>query len=184
MEPAATADQGHDGPSVDDPRPAPSAKPDAASPLDQLKERRRKLQEERDPLMLDIPGYGGRLVAGYKVLDWEVIKGIRDKGADMARANDQNAELKVTIDTIAAACVGIFLSEDGKTTPLNETLAEFGDDPVLYDNRLAKALGIDTDRVRVVIREIFPTDLSIFSHLEEISRWMEFENSEVDEDFS
>lgn len=173
-----------DGPSVDAPAPKPpSAKP-ASNRLDSLKEKRRKVRQKRDPLKLEIPEYGGELVAAYRVLDWEEMARLREKGNEMAAANDLEAELKVTCDTIAAACVGFFTTDDeGKPMPLNETEDEFGDQPILYDSRLARILEIDTDKVRILIREMFPTDLSIIAHLAEISRWMESNRASDDSDF-
>src|SRR4051812_42606756 len=103
MEPGATP-EGHDGPSVDDTKPVqPSAKP-AANRLDRLKEKRRKVNEKREPLKLQIPEYGDELVAAYRVLEFEELKKLNDKGREMAAANDPRAELKITCDTIAAAC--------------------------------------------------------------------------------
>lgn len=162
--------------------PAPAAK--AVSPLDRLKERRRKAQEERDPLDLDIPGYGGELVARYRVLSFEEMEKLQERGGKMAQVADKEAELKITMDTIAAACVGIFLREDDKLRPLNEVDAKFGDEPVRYDERLAEAVGVDSEgKVRVLIRRMFPTELSILAHLQRISNWMEGVNDVDDRDF-
>jgi hypothetical protein len=183
MEPGAKPAPDLDGPSVHD-APTPQGAKPAETQLDRLKERRRKVRETRDPLQLEIPEYGGELVAAYRVLGWEEMTKLREKGNQMAAANDPEAELKVTMSTIAAACVGFYVrQDDGDLKPLNETVESFGDEPVRYDSRLAEALGIDTDRVWVVIREMFPTDLSIISHLAEISRWMESSRSEDDADF-
>jgi hypothetical protein len=164
------------------PTPAPAAK--AVSQLDRLKERRRRAREEREPLDLDIPGYGGELVARYRVLSFEEMEKLQDRGGKMARAADIEVELKITMDTIAAACVGIFLREDGKLRPLNEVDAKFGDEPVRYDERLAEAVGVDSEgKVRILIRRMFPTELSIIGHLQRVSNWMSGVNDADDEDF-
>ena len=182
METGATPGSGHDGPSVDDPTRKDAAKaPENA--IERLREKRRKVRAPREPLKLEIPGYGDTLVAAYRNLDWEELKTLREKGGEMAATNDKDAELKVTMDTIAEACVGFYVRESGELVPLNETVEAFGTEPVCYDSRLAEALGIDTNRVRTLIREMFPTDLSIIAHLAEISRWMESTRAEDDESF-
>jgi hypothetical protein len=182
MEPGATP-EGHDGPSVDDKPVQPSAKP-AENRLDSLKEKRRKVRTKRDPLKLEIPEYGADLVAAYRVLDFEELKKLREKGEEMAAANDPRAELKVNCDTIAAACVGFYtLAEDDSEIPLNETEESFGDEPIVYDSRLAEALGVETKLVRELILAIFPTDLSVIAHVAQISRWMESTRANDDADF-
>jgi hypothetical protein len=164
------------------PTPVPPEK--AVSQLDRLKERRRKAREDREPLELDIPGYGGELVAKYRVLDYDELEKLEEKGLKMARAQEGEVKMKITIDTIAKACVGIFLREGDNLRPLNEVDSKFGDEPVCYDERLAGAVGVDHGRkVRTLIREMFPTDLSIFSHLDRISNWMEGVNDADDQDF-
>ncbi len=184
MDSAATADTGPDGPSVDDPRPKPSAKPAAGNRLDRLKQRREKVNEKRDALKLQIPEYGEELVAAYRVLSFEELKKLNEKGREMAAANDPRAELKVTCDTIAAACVGFYtLDEDGSEIPLNEVDESLGDEPIVYNAKLAEALGVETKLVRELIEAIFPTDLSIIAHLAEISRWMESNRASDDADF-
>lgn len=171
-----------DGPALDD-KPVPAATKPAENALDRLKEKRRKVRRAREPLKLDIPDYDGDLVAAYRVLDWPEMKALREKGNAMAATNDPGAELKVTADTIAAACVGFYGQGREGLVPLNELKEEYGDEPVIYDDRLADALGIETKSVRTLIFEMFPTDLSIIAHLAEISRWMESSRSEDDEDF-
>jgi hypothetical protein len=156
-----------------------------ATQLDRLKERRRKLAEDRPPLDLAIPGYGDELVARYRVLDFDEMQKLRERGGKMAQAQDREAELKVTMDTIAAACVGIFCrQEDGTLKPLNEIAPEFGDEPVRYDSRLAEAVGVDSEgKVRVLILQMFPTELSIIGHLGQIDAWMSGLNEADDSDF-
>jgi len=166
----------------------PPARP--TSQLERLKQRRRKLAEERRPLDLAIPGWEdiegwGTLVGRYRVLDYEELEQLKKRGMKMARTQDPETELKITIDTIAAACVGIFCrQENGTMKPLNETDPAFGDEPVRYDERLADAIGADAEgKVRTLIRQMFPTELSIFGHLERIDGWMSGINQGDDEDF-
>src|SRR4051812_23283227 len=112
MDSATTAVPGLGGPSVDDPAPKPQSEKSATNRLDSLKEKRRRVRKPRKPLELEIPEYGGELVAAYRVLDWEELTKLREKGTEMSAANDPKAELKVTCDTIAAACVGFYVRED------------------------------------------------------------------------
>jgi hypothetical protein len=161
-----------------------AAKP-VESQLDRLKKRRREARENREPLDLPIPGYGDELVARYRVLDYDELRKLETRGAKMAQAGDTEAGLKVTMDTIAQACVGIFLrQDDGSIKALNECVSEFGDEPIRYDERLAETVGVDAEgKVRVVIRRVFPTDLAILGHLAQISNWMEGVNDTDDQDF-
>lgn len=160
-------------------------KPAQQSQLERLKKRRREARENREPLDLPIPGYGDELVARYRVLDYDELQKLERRGSKMAQAGDTEAGLKVTMDTIAQACIGIFLrQDDGSLKPLNECVTEFGDEPVRYDARLAETVGVDAEgKVRVVIRRVFPTDLSIIGHLAQISNWMEGVNDTDDEGF-
>jgi hypothetical protein len=159
-------------------------KPDT-SRLERLRERRRAAREDREPLDLPIPGYADELVARYRILDYEELQKLQKRGGEMARSGDKEAGLKVTIDTISQACVGIFLAEeDGSLRPLNEVDPDYGDEPVRYDERFAEVVDIDAEgKVRVLIRRAFPSDLSIIAHLERISNWMESTNDADDEGF-
>jgi hypothetical protein len=155
------------------------------SRLERLRERRRAAREDRDPLDLPIPGYGDELIARYRVLDYDELQKLQKRGGEMARSGDKEAGLKVTIDTIAQACVGIFLAEeDGSLRPLNEVDPSYGDEPVRYDERLAEVVGIDAEgKVRILIRRAFPSDLSIIAHLERIDSWMSSTNDADDAGF-
>ena len=177
----------------DEHRAAPEGEEEIVTPssgkpsnqLERLKEHRRRLNEEREPLDLAIPGYSDELVARYRVLDYDEMDKLRRRGGRMAQAQDREAELKVTMNTIAAACVGIFVrQEDGTLAPLNEQAPEFGEEPVRYDGRLASALGVDSEgKVRTLIRRMFPTELSIIGHLERIDAWMSGVSEDDDGDF-
>ncbi len=161
------------------------AKPGEKSQLDRLKKRMRSAREDREPLELPIPGSGDELVAKYRVLDYEELQRLEKRGAKMAQSGDTQAGLNITMDTIAQACVGIFLAqEDGSLKPLNEVDPSYGDEPVRYDERFAEVAGVDAEgKVRVLIRRAFPTDLSIIAHLARISNWMESTNDADDEGF-
>jgi hypothetical protein len=159
------------------------AKPDA-SRLERLRERRRAAREDRAPLDLPIPGYGDELIARYRVLDYEELQKFQKRGGEMARSGDKEAGLKVTIDTIAQACVGIFLAEEGGLRPLNEVDPGYGDDPVRYDERFAEVVAVDAEgKVRTLIRKAFPSDLAIIAHLERIDNWMSSSNEADDAGF-
>ena len=160
------------------------AKPDV-SRLERLRERRRAAREDRAPLDLPIPGYGDELIARYRVLDYGELQKLQKRGGDMARSGDKEAQLKVTMDTIAQACVGVFLAEeDGSLRPLNEVDPDYGDDPVRYDERFAEVVQVDAEgKVRTLIREAFPSDLAILAHLERLDSWMSSTNDADDEGF-
>jgi hypothetical protein len=183
MDSAAMADSGLDGPSVTDPAEKPSAKP-AANRLDRLKKKREQVNQEREPLKLQIPEYGDELVAAYRVLNFEELNKLLERGEAMTAQGDPRAKFKVSCDTIAAACVGFYtLDENGEEIPLNEIDESLGEEPITYKDKLAEALGVETRKVRELIEEIFPTDLSIMAHLGEISRWMESNRESDDADF-
>jgi hypothetical protein len=172
-------------PTIEDAPAPPKGKP--SNQFERLKELRRKMGEERPPLELAIPGYNDELVARYRVLDYDEMERLQRRGGKMAQAQDREAQLKVTMDSIAAACVGMFVrQEDGALKPMNECPSDLdlGDEPIRYDERLAKVLGIDSQgKVRVLIREMFPTELSIIGHLERIDAWMSGVSESDDEDF-
>lgn len=168
--------------------PPPPKKP--ANQFDRLKEHRRRLAAGREPLDVAIPGYNDELVARYRVLDYDELQKLRRRGGKMAQAQDPEAELKVTMDTIAAACVGMFVrQEDGSLLLMNECPSDLdlGDEPICYDERLAEVLGIELptqSKVRSLIYQVFgEEDLLIFGHLERIDGWMSGINEDDDQDF-
>lgn len=159
----------------------PGAKP--TTQLERLKAEREKATERREPLDLPLPGYS-LLVARYRALTYEEIEKLLDKGRKMVKAHEPEFRLKITMDSLAKACVGMFTrTEAGDLLPVNELKEDYGDEPVLYDGRLADALGLEADTARAVIREAFPHDLAIFAHWEEVSSWMEDTAAEDDQDF-
>jgi hypothetical protein len=170
---------------VDDEVASP-AKP--TNQLERLKELRRKRGEERRPLDLAIPGYEDQLIARYRVLDHDKVEKLKRRVRKMVQAQDDDAELKGAMDTIAAACVGMFVrQEDGSLKPMNECPSdlELGDEPIRYDERLAEVLGIDSEgKVRTLIFQMFGEEgLIIENHFQRIDAWMSGVNEDDDEDF-
>ena len=176
MDAAATAD------------PKPEVATALGSDFERLKARQRRTRKKREPLELDIPGYGGEFVGKYRLLEIPEIRKKRLRMEEEEEAGNEWAQLNGAMDNISMACIGIFLrTSDGSLVPINDYDREkYGDEPVRWDSRLAEFFGIEADESRAVIRGVFPEgeDLAIVTHSQEINLWLAGGVEEDSEGFS
>ena len=133
----------------------PSTALRAGSLQDRL--RAAKQEQHQQEHSLAIPGYSGQLVARYRSLDWRERRqiGLTVNGPDLV-----DKELNAAADLLVKSCVGVDAHVDGEIHPLNMTLGA----------ELASFLGeegAETDRQGVFL--IFPSELLLMTHLEELS---------------
>lgn len=158
--------------------PAPSASPGSA--LDQVRARRRELRSERTKVFV-IPGYGAKLAARYRPVDYERTMEIR-RGAAKRSFHEglrNYAELYGEIDTLASGCVEIVVKD-----PDHQQADEDGwvgidpeHGPVRFEQHLAELLDFagqtNGGRARMVVLELFPSEGAIEDHFTEVSAWMD-----------
>jgi len=158
---------------------------EAGSILGNLQAKRRQL-DQREPLELAIPGYGGELVAVYQPLEWSVVNKLIHR---VVGSNDELVELLAAADLLAQACVDVkILSGDG-LKPISEVANDVEDGtPVRYDDNLAKAVGV-TDQVdpahpaRSTVIAVFGNDFAVVAHQNQVVNWIRSGGMRVDEDF-
>jgi hypothetical protein len=158
------------------PDPAPSG-------LDQLREVRKEIAAD-DHHDLNVPGYRGLLVARYHRIDWEEIAKIRRKAARAAAKNPAvEPDVRATSDLLALACAGLHKRVDGELVALQDLDPSLGSEPVTYDDRGARALGVAASSAREAIAQIFVHDSAIVLHGQELMLWLGQANEELGEDF-
>ncbi|MCW3039352.1 MAG: hypothetical protein JWM31_1257 [Solirubrobacterales bacterium] len=141
------------------------------SPLGRLAARRQELQAQRTPLDLDVPGYGGALVARYGFVGYQEAAKTAKR---LERVPDEAARnLLGCIDQLTMACIGLFeRDDDGELTQVADG---FGPD-------LAEILGFEAETAREVVQGTFPDEWAIIRQAQAHSEWLNRESPEVDSD--
>jgi hypothetical protein len=166
--------------------PDAGAGADPAMPVaivDQIRGDRSRTNQDRR-LDLDIPGRNGVLVARYRPLEWDELDTILKK---FSRRTDPLSQIHQSCDILCHAITDVLYRDpDGKLAPVSDVLPdaeldEFGitrGEPIGYDARLAKLLGIDaTDASgivrarRVVIEAMLGSEAAVVAHQFELSSW-------------
>lgn len=146
---------------------------DPNSLMDQV---RKQLEETRvAELFLDLPGYNGLVVARYGLVDG---KELNKRGRRVWNETKDETEriLLASMDTILAACTGIFLRPDqGEHNKLWPLDPHKRGEPAVFDADLAEWLGltIEGNRARDVLYATFAENESaIVVHCARINRWL------------
>jgi hypothetical protein len=170
-------------PFVDDPAPDNSL-------LSRLRAQRQALTEKRT-LDLPIPGYS--LTARYKAIDYQIVDKITERARKAEKQIGSRASLNAAADILAQACLGIYeRRDDDSLVPLNELLPAWGDEPIVYDKRLAEAVGVEIEgnRAREVVFGVFAVDvpdtgndMALMGHQTEILQWLRQTQDDADADF-
>lgn len=172
------------GPPPDSP---PAREVPDGSPLGALRKRYQALQSglTKD---LDVPGYGGALVARYRVIGQDRYEASRRDVAKVPVA-DRGEILGATIQLVEA-CDSLWCrAEEGHLVSLVDGSPD--GPPVRYgDDELAAALGFDpSDTARGNIRKVFTVDgdlnvTALLAHSIELSEWMQNVSQEADTAFA
>ena len=158
--------------------------------LEQLAAARNESAENRETF-IKIPGYeetGIDVLAKYKLLTGpeieEISKKLRPKAGGQQRSL-WNVNLAAALDTMARACIGIYVQRPTDEEPVPLTV---NGEPILHygDPNLKVALGIDdsvnTTR-RVIIAAFCDNELAVSDHSVKLNRWFQNTNRDVDADF-
>lgn len=149
---------------------------------------RRKRQEIRrdKTTTLEVSGYDGFLLVKYKPIDYNEFSKLVRK---LQKAKNTDAEVGVAADILVRTCVGFYYRDelDGrKVKPLHESDAQFGDEPIVYDERLAKVVGLTVDNRHVgrsIAIGLFNNELALVDHSNEVVEWMRSNDAEENEGF-
>lgn len=161
--------------------PEEAASEPPRSRLDVLKRRHAELGQERH-LDLDVPQYGGDLVARYRVPRPAEINRAAKR---IAKLPEDDQQVAATIDQVIVACDSMWLRVNGELEPLETDNPE----PVRYDVRLAEALGIEgTTSARQVVERVFSSGgtfnvAALTRHAAHIGEWLTDTSKDLDEDF-
>ena len=163
-----------------------------ASMLDAIRAEHKALSEKR---VLDkpLPGYS-RLVGRFKAIDRDTILELTQRaGRD---TDDPDAGRAFDADLLINTCEGIFeRTDDDKLVPLNTLLEHWGDKPIVFDERLAEAVGAEIpappDRttrsiVFAVLKVDVPdtgNDIRFGTFAQELWQWIRRGQQRVDADF-
>lgn len=159
-----------------------ASSPDApeGSILSALREKRSEIREDRRT-KLSVPGYDDMLVAEYKAIPYELLQTIVKRSV---KAKSSRADLNAMMDALIQACVSFhYRNEDGDLIPLNEVDPKFGDEPIVYDPRLAEVIGVTGDTARQICQAVFNNDLALADHNSDLIDWMRGSEDEESESF-
>jgi hypothetical protein len=163
---------------------------DIPSLAESLRTARDQLSEEREPKLFEVPGYGSKLQAKYRVLKPSEETDLEKMRFKMVQAEDDNALESFRCATLARACVGLFTEVDDKVVPLNEA-EDLGDDPIHWgDERLAGVFGLDLEppiKARTMIEQVVGAgpegEKRVRAHFLAVAQWLDQGQEASDEDF-
>ena len=157
--------------------PDDPARPDSL--LERLREDRLALASA-ESTTIEIPGYDGELVCRYRLMEASQLEKIARRAAKLPR---ERRNLAVTMDSLSAACIE-FETIDHRNGGDAGKLAENGDDPIRYDDRLAEALGYTAKSAREAVLGLFGgNEIAVLTHGAQLARWWSDASEDVDEDF-
>ena len=157
----------------------------AATPSvwDRLRADHERIAADRPPLELDVPGYHGTLVVRYQYVP---LRDAAKRAEKLAKLKDGFRKgLIMAIDTLILACQEI-LVRDPDTGDLRG-LADDGDEPIRFDERLARGMGWEPGptgySARDICQRLFENDYALIKQAEDVTSWMSESAQEIGDDF-
>jgi hypothetical protein len=160
-----------------------------------LRKQHGEVAEDKDPLYLDDPMHDG-VVYRYRYVPAQQMKKPAKRLAKIA--DPVSLRIAVAIEQLVSSLDGIMvLSPNGEIPkdaegrelypePLIE-LADDGEAPIRFDERLSKGMGFPADtetHVRKIVRAMFKgNDYALIEHAEEVSEWTSQVGTAVREEF-
>lgn len=165
---------------------------EAGNPL--MKSMMEQLREERssaapDTADIDVPGYSGKLICRYKVVEGKVLANIGKRVARQVK-DDADRQLYGTVDVLIAACEGLYFRSPANDQlypidpdlPAQGTPAENGTAATYAHPSLPSYFGFSSEDARGNVFGIFKgNDTAIIAHGITLSRWMADTSKGVDE---
>lgn len=159
---------------------------------DEIRATHEALSAERKPKLFELPGFGAKLQAKYRVLPYEEQKEQGEKIAGEVQAEKfprSDVLLVGMCDALIGACLGFYTEVDGKPVPLEEADPEYEGGPIRWgDQRLARLCRLEAPEgkqltARQIVRGVLTDPSLVIEHGEDVSRWMERERRKTEVDF-
>lgn len=169
----------------------------AESILDGLKARRRAAHEQikNRSLDLELPSYSGELVVRYRPPEWEDAQPRVERFLTLEREE----RIDAACDLMIACCDMVLIRVDGELRPLHEVVTEGGGDvsdydrPVRFDERLARAVGVEIPAIpaepgqpgpaRLVVLKVVDDKYGIAGQGAALANWLTGLLGTADQDF-
>jgi len=124
---------------------------------------------------LDVPTFGGKLVARHRALDYPETEAIAKA---VATSEHPKKILLGMVDTIIRSLDELLWRDepDGELVSLASELERTSgqhEEPVKFDERLADALGFKSKTARGVALDAFGKEMAVVSYYADLTRWME-----------
>lgn len=160
--------------------PNPAA--EEARGISLLRQAEQRREQSGVTLFLEIPSWGGDLIAEYKVMDRTRLEGMISKIQREARnGNSSSARTAADIDLLVAANVGIYAfdaeavatAEDGVDDDAAGRVAITDDLGTVTFTRIGPVLGREFRTAREAVLYLFKDNgIAITAHAVVVARWM------------
>jgi len=166
--------------------PEEAGNPIVQTMMDQLRQER--ASEATDHADIDVPGFSGKLVARYGVIDGKQLAMIGKRVQRQFKADDER-QLYGSVDVLVAACEGLyFKTTDDQLIPIDPDLPPHGVDPMQGNAATYSHPGLGTyfgfagGDARTNVFGLFKNnDMAIVGHSILLQRWMADTSKGVDE---
>jgi hypothetical protein len=166
-------------PELELPAPALNGEP-PSSLIAALREQHRRIGE-RKSVVLELPGFDGKLAARYHYLDERSLKRVLRL---IQQSDDPGAILQANTDLLIGGCEEIL----ARRTDEEEWGPLVDGEVIRYDERLGELLGFKTSSAREVVWALFHGRirgaLAIGAHSQRYVEWLQGQASEVAEDLT
>jgi hypothetical protein len=159
--------------------PTPILNGDQETVLDELRGRRTELEPVGKTIVLEIPGYDGKLAAEYQYIGTEETELISKRVMkETKRFGHRGMTLLSSADLLIAACQRVLIrgAADQDWAPLQPA-------PVRFDRSLAEAFRLPAEEPREVVMAIFGSEHAVVEQNMKLSNWLTNTTREVDDDF-
>jgi hypothetical protein len=150
------------------------------SVLDALRAQRRERVAART-LVLEVPGWLGHLGLRLGPIPGRQLDRIVER-AESSKSPERT--FNANADTLIAACVEVLGREE--TSQEFITLTDEEGEPLRLDARLAEKLGLEADRARGVVRELYrnanSVEMAVGAAATQYTEWATSANEELDEE--
>jgi hypothetical protein len=152
------------------------------SALNALRARYQRIAANTDVYDVPIPGYDGLLIGRYQKPSNQTMKTVQRNLTREAKRNPTDAEINAAADLLVEALVELRVPKGKKELRKDDPdptapLAEPGEPPMIYDNRLAESMGMPGAarlEPHMVVRELFGGErcgAPIIAHFGAIMGW-------------
>ena len=154
--------------------------------IDKLKQRRQEITEDRPPLYVLVPEYGGDIALRFRMVDWKEVYRLRKQMEAKEKAGrSDDAELDAQTDLICRACTGVvWRDRDAPDDDPSDGWRDF-ENPVRLDGSLGALLGFEAGTARQALTGLLGRDaaMKVGSIHGKLATWLGYNEEEVAEEF-